>query len=66
MADPRVRAAVLLCLPGIGGAGLTPFAAEYFPFMNPDFAKVTPLARPAGEQRLRSQGNHASVRGYVF
>jgi hypothetical protein len=29
---------VLLCLPGIGGADLTPLAAEYFPFMSPDFA----------------------------
>ncbi len=41
MADPRVRAAVLLCLPGTGGAELTPFAAENFSFMNPDFADMT-------------------------
>ena len=40
MADPRVSAAVLLCLPGIGGADLTPFAAEYFSFMSPDFAEM--------------------------
>ncbi|HEY4462742.1 MAG TPA: alpha/beta fold hydrolase, partial [Streptosporangiaceae bacterium] len=40
MADPRVSAAVLLCLPGIGGADLTPFAAEYFSFMTPDFAEM--------------------------
>jgi dienelactone hydrolase len=40
MADPRVRAAVLLCLPGTGGSDLAPFAAEYFPFMNPDFAEM--------------------------
>lgn len=40
MADPRVRAAVLLCLPGTGGADLTPMAAEYFPFMSPDFAEM--------------------------
>src|ERR1700742_2726073 len=28
MADPRVRAAVLLCLPGTGGTDLSPLAAE--------------------------------------
>ena len=50
MADPRVRAAVLLCLPGIGGAGLTPFAAEYFSFMSPDFAGMkTPSLIVAGD-----------------
>ncbi|OBB81475.1 chlorophyllase [Mycobacterium colombiense] len=41
LADPRVKAALLLCLPGTGGADLTPLAAEYFPFMNPDFAGLT-------------------------
>ncbi|MGD1256341.1 alpha/beta hydrolase family protein [Mycobacterium seoulense] len=41
MADPRVKAALLLCLPGTGGLDLTPLAAEYFPFMNPDFAHLT-------------------------
>ncbi|NKQ56968.1 chlorophyllase [Amycolatopsis sp. K13G38] len=40
MADPRVRAAMLLCLPGTGGADLTPMAAEYFPFMSPEFAEM--------------------------
>jgi len=40
MADPRVSAAVLLCLPGTGGADLTPMAAEYFPFMNPEFTEL--------------------------
>ena len=50
MADPRVRAAVLLCLPGTGGADLTPVAAEYFPFMNPDFAGMkTPSLIVAGD-----------------
>jgi dienelactone hydrolase len=50
MADPRVRAAVLLCLPGIGGADLTPFAAEYFSFMSPDFAEMkTPSLIVAGD-----------------
>lgn len=41
MADARVKAALLLCLPGTGGADLTPFAAQYFPFMNPDFTDLT-------------------------
>ncbi|ORV51717.1 chlorophyllase [Mycobacterium europaeum] len=41
MADPRVKAALLLCLPGTGGPDLTPLAAQYFPFMNPDFADLT-------------------------
>ena len=41
MADPRVRAEVLLCLPGSGGTDLTPLAAEYFPFMSPDFTELT-------------------------
>ncbi len=50
MADPRVRAAVLLCLPGAGGADLSPLAAEYFPFMSPDFAEMkTPSLIVAGD-----------------
>jgi dienelactone hydrolase len=49
-ADPRVRAAVLLCLPGTGGADLSPLAAEYFPFMSPDFAEMkTPSLIVAGD-----------------
>ncbi|MFC9219942.1 alpha/beta hydrolase family protein [Streptomyces hygroscopicus] len=40
MADPRVRAAVLLCLPGTGGDDLSPLAAQYFPFMSPDFSEL--------------------------
>jgi dienelactone hydrolase len=39
-ADSRVRAAVLLCLPGTGGADLSPLATEYFPFMSPDFTEL--------------------------
>ncbi|MFJ9033703.1 alpha/beta hydrolase family protein [Streptomyces sp. NPDC102274] len=51
MADLRVRVAVLLCLPGIGGADLTPFAAEHFSFMSPDFAEMkTPSLIVAGDQ----------------
>ncbi|MFH8811486.1 alpha/beta hydrolase family protein [Streptomyces hygroscopicus] len=50
LADPRVRAAVLLCLPGTGGADLSPLAAQYFPFMSPDFAELkTPSLVVAGD-----------------
>ncbi|MFY1691339.1 alpha/beta hydrolase family protein [Plantactinospora sp. WMMB782] len=51
MSDPRIRAGVLLALTGSGGADLTPFAAEHFPFMNPDFtAMATPALVVAGEK----------------
>lgn len=39
--DPRVKAGVLLATTGIGGDDLTPFAAENFSFMNPDFDDLT-------------------------
>ncbi|MEO6085828.1 MAG: chlorophyllase [Umezawaea sp.] len=42
LSDPRIKAGVLLAVPGTGGADLTPFAAEHFSFMNPDFAEMTP------------------------
>jgi len=49
-ADPRVTAAVLLALAGTGGADLSPFAAENFSFMNPDFAEMkTPSLIVAGD-----------------
>lgn len=41
LSDSRVRAGVLLATAGRGGADLTPFAAEQFPFLNPDFAHMT-------------------------
>ena len=51
MSDPRVTAGVLLALPGRGGADLTPFAAEHFPFMNPGFAEMTtPALIVAGDK----------------
>jgi predicted dienelactone hydrolase len=51
LADPRVRAAVLLSLPGTGAADLTPFAAQYFSFMSPDFAELkTPSLIVAGDR----------------
>lgn len=40
MTEPRVKAGVLLAVPGTG-ADLTAFAAEHFPFMKPDFTEMT-------------------------
>ena len=49
--DPRVKAGVLLALAGTGGADLSPFAAENFPFMNPDFTHMTtPALIVAGDK----------------
>jgi dienelactone hydrolase len=40
IADERVVAGVLLTVPGTGGANLSPFAAQNFPFMHPDFSRM--------------------------
>ena len=51
MTDPRVTAGVLLALAGEGGENLTPFAAQHFPFMSPDFSRMIPPALlVAGDQ----------------
>ncbi|MCW8096169.1 alpha/beta hydrolase family protein [Streptomyces tauricus] len=44
LSDARVKAGVLLATAGKGGADLTPFAAEHFPFMNPSFENMTTQA----------------------
>ena len=54
MSDPRIRAGVLLSTTGTGGADLTPFAAEHFPFMSPSFAKMTTPALVVAGDRDRS------------
>lgn len=41
LSDARIKAGVLLATAGKGGADLTPYAAEHFPFMNPSFANMT-------------------------
>jgi pimeloyl-ACP methyl ester carboxylesterase len=51
MSDSRVKAGVLLATTGEGGANLTPFAAENFPFMSPGFADMTtPALVVAGDR----------------
>lgn len=50
LSDTRVKAGVLLATAGTGGADLTPFAAEHFPFMNPSFSDMsTPTFVIAGD-----------------
>jgi predicted dienelactone hydrolase len=60
MSDSRIKAGVLLATTGKGGADLTPFAAEYFPFMNPSFADMTTPALVIAGDRDQSA---LSVRG---
>ncbi|MFD6752866.1 alpha/beta hydrolase family protein [Micromonospora gifhornensis] len=60
MTDPRVTVGVLLATTGTGGTDLSPFAAEHFPFMSPDFADMTtPALIVAGDQ----DDSPLSVRG---
>ncbi|WP_405489016.1 alpha/beta hydrolase family protein [Nocardia sp. NBC_00511] len=60
VSDARVKAGVLLATTGIGGGTLTPFAAENFPFMNPDFdGLTTPTLVVAGDH----DQSHLSTRG---
>ncbi|WP_433579275.1 alpha/beta hydrolase family protein [Nocardia brasiliensis] len=50
LTDRRVKAGVLLATTGRGGADLSPFAAEHFPFMSPDFDQLrTPTLVIAGD-----------------
>lgn len=50
MSDSRIKAGVLLATTGRGGADLSPFAAEHFPFMNPSFSNMsTPTLVVAGD-----------------
>ncbi|MFI2474535.1 alpha/beta hydrolase family protein [Nocardia xishanensis] len=59
MSDPRVKAGVLLSLPGLG-EDLTPFAAQHFPFMKPSFdTMAAPALIVAGDH----DQSHLSTRG---
>ncbi|MCI2421569.1 alpha/beta fold hydrolase [Saccharopolyspora sp. K220] len=60
LSDSRIKAGVLLATAGKGGADLTPFAVENFPFMNPNFANMTtPALVVAGDK----DDSPLSVRG---
>jgi dienelactone hydrolase len=60
LTDPRVAAGVLLATAGTGGADLTPHAAENFPFINPDFSRMSaPALVVAGDR----DDSPLSVRG---
>jgi predicted dienelactone hydrolase len=53
--DARVKAGVLLATTGLGGADLTPFAAENFSFMNPTFDGMTAPALVVAGDHDQSQ-----------
>ncbi|MFF3223099.1 alpha/beta hydrolase family protein [Nocardia suismassiliense] len=60
LTDTRVKAGVLLATTGLAGDDLTPFAAQNFPFMHPDFdALTTPTLVIAGD----NDQSHLSTRG---
>ncbi len=62
LAEPRIKAGVLLAPPGNGGADLTPFVAEHYPFFRqPSFAEMTtPTLVVAGDNDVSP---HLTVRG---
>ncbi|MHA3021652.1 alpha/beta hydrolase family protein [Mycobacterium sp. BMJ-28] len=66
--DPRVRAGVLLATAGTGGTDLTPWAAEQFPYMQPDFAEMTTptlvVAGDADDSPLSTRGPDWSTDPY--
>jgi pimeloyl-ACP methyl ester carboxylesterase len=51
LSDPRIKVGVLLTPAGKGGEDLSPFAAEHYPFMNPDYTNMTtPTLIVAGDK----------------
>ncbi|HEY3482870.1 MAG TPA: chlorophyllase [Streptomyces sp.] len=62
LADPRISAGVLLAAPGRGGAALTDFVAENYPFLStPDFSTMTaPTLVVAGDKDASA---HLTVAG---
>jgi dienelactone hydrolase len=64
LSDSRIKAGVLFATAGEGGANLTPFAAEHFAFMNPNFAHMTtPALVVVGDQDDTPRKNRLTVRG---
>lgn len=63
MSDPRIQVGILLTAGGNGGADLSPWAAEHFPFMNPDFSGMTkPALVVAGDKDI----SPLTVRGWEW
>jgi predicted dienelactone hydrolase len=62
LAEPRIKAGVLLAAPGRGGDALTEFTAEHYPFfLTTDFsAMTTPALVVAGD---KDTSPHLTVRG---
>lgn len=58
--DARVRAGVLLAVPGAGGSDLSEFASRTFPFMHPEFSTMTTptlvIAGDADQGALSTRG----------
>jgi predicted dienelactone hydrolase len=62
LAEPRIKAGVLLAAPGSGGGALSEFAAEHYPFfLTTDFSEMTtPALVVAGD---KDTSPHLTVRG---
>jgi predicted dienelactone hydrolase len=62
LADPRIKAGVLLAAPGRGGDAVTEFVAEHYPaFLSMDFSRMTtPALVVAGDKDASA---HLTVRG---
>lgn len=64
LAEPRIKAGVLLAAPGNGGADLSPFTAEHYSFfLKPSFAEMTtPTLVVAGDGDI-DVSHHLTFRG---
>jgi pimeloyl-ACP methyl ester carboxylesterase len=64
MAEPRIKAGVLLAAPGNGGADLSAFAAEHYSFFRqPSFAEMTMPALVVFGDGDKDVSHHLTVRG---
>ena len=64
MAEPRIKAGVLLAAPGNGGADLSAFAAEQYSFFrSPSFAEMTTPALVVFGDGDNDVSHHLTVRG---
>jgi len=61
MSDERIQVGILLTAGGNGGKDLSPFAAEHYPFMHPDFSGMKkPVLVVAGDKDI----SPLTVRGW--